>query len=526
MRHRLYRFAFLLFALNAHAQNPTIQSPSGALEGKDMSGVHAFLGVPYAQPPVGELRWKAPQPLSPWEGTRRATEFGAQAMQLPLYGDMNFRAPSMSEDCLYLNIWKPAFGDQFPVLVYFYGGGFQAGDGSEPRYDGESMARNGIIAITVNYRLGAFGFFSHPELEKNNAGNQGLMDQQAALRWVYENISAFGGDPNAITIAGESAGSMSVSLQLASPGSKPFIARAIGESGSVLGKIFGREVVIPLKDAQAKGLEFQEKCSVNSLAELRAIPADELLKLSEGYGVSMTVDGEFMPKNPINIYERGKQAHVPLLLGWNSQEMTPLALTQGQEPTMELMIASCDQFFGEQSNDLLDAYLNTCDGQVLQAMTDLSGDLFLGYPSWIWGQLHLSANQPIYQYYYKRPRPAMRPEFGNARAGLAGGIVEGEENTPPPPPDAGAVHSAEIEYCLGNLGSNRVFDWQEDDYRISELMQQQFVNFIKTGNPNGPTVPTWNTKQSGHTMIIDRVSGQMEEYREARYELVHKALNP
>ena len=229
--------ACMALPLTASAQiAEPVRVQSGLLSGVSGSDptVRVFKGVPFASPPVGDLRWKAPQPVKNWKGVRKADHFGARPMQLPLYGDMIWRSVGISEDCLYLNVWTPAKSkkERLPVLVYFYGGGFVAGDGAEPRYDGESMARRGIVAVTVNYRLGIFGFFAHPELTQESphhaSGNYGLLDQNAALEWVHKNVAAFGGDPKHITIAGESAGSFSVSAQMASPLSKHLIAGAIG----------------------------------------------------------------------------------------------------------------------------------------------------------------------------------------------------------------------------------------------------------------------------------------------------------
>ncbi|HSR39977.1 MAG TPA: carboxylesterase family protein, partial [Phnomibacter sp.] len=214
---------FFCFGFAQTGVAPRVKTKYGELEGVYASGISIFRGVPFAAPPVGQYRWREPQPVKPWTGVKKANQFGPRAMQLPIFGDMNFRSNGVSEDCLYLNIWTPNAGNtaELPVLVYFYGGGFMAGDGSEPRYDGESMARNGIVAITVNYRLGVFGFMAHPELTRESpfhaSGNYGLLDQSAALQWVQQNIAAFGGDPKRITIAGESAGSWSVSAQMASP---------------------------------------------------------------------------------------------------------------------------------------------------------------------------------------------------------------------------------------------------------------------------------------------------------------------
>ncbi len=247
-------------AMLAAEPQDVVKTQFGMLQGAGRlpSGVRSFQGIPFAAPPVGNLRWAAPTAAAKWEGIRQAKAFGARCMQQPIYGDMNFRSNGVSEDCLYLNVWTPASraGEQLPVLVYFFGGGFMAGDGSEPRYDGESLAAKGIVTVTVNYRLGVFGFLAHPDLTKESAqhasGNYGLLDQSAALHWVHDNIRAFGGDPGKVTIAGESAGSISVSAQMASPLSKDLIAGAIGESGSVLGAL----APVELAQGEAQGVKF------------------------------------------------------------------------------------------------------------------------------------------------------------------------------------------------------------------------------------------------------------------------------
>src|SRR5215217_5112028 len=252
-------FAYAQTRTNAGLGANQVKTANGRVEGTlEQSGIRVFKGLPFAAPPVGELRWREPQPVKNWTGVRPAKQFGPRAMQLPVFGDMNFRSNGMSEDCLYLNVWVPAepAEEQLPVLVYFYGGGNVAGDGSEPRYDGTRLAQRGIITLSVNYRLNIFGFFAHPELTQESpqhaSGNYGYLDQAAALRWVRENIAAFGGDPGRITIAGESAGSISVSAQMASPLSKDLIAGAIGESGSLLGGL----PPVPLDTGEQRGLAF------------------------------------------------------------------------------------------------------------------------------------------------------------------------------------------------------------------------------------------------------------------------------
>src|SRR5215470_12342731 len=283
--------------VGAFAQD-RVKIANGLLEGVSdkSSGVRSFKGIPFAEPPIGDLRWKPPQPVKNWQDARKADKFGPRCMQRPIFGDMGFRSNGMSEDCLYLNVWTPAKSprERLPVLVYFYGGGFVAGDGSEARYQGESMARKGIVALTVNYRLGVFGFFAHPELTKESphhaSGNYGLLDQAAALVWVQQNIAAFGGDPKRVTIAGESAGSTSVSAQMASPLSKDLIAGAIGESGSLL----GARSTLSLEEAEKDGVKFADLVGADSLTALRAKSAAEILEATAKPDVpwpSPTLDG-------------------------------------------------------------------------------------------------------------------------------------------------------------------------------------------------------------------------------------------
>ena len=291
------------------------------------TGIQRYLGIPFAQPPVGPLRWKAPQPVIPWSGVRAATHFGASPVQAVPYQDIVFRSDGMSEDCLYLNVWTPARHDTtgLPVLLYFFGGGFVAGSGSEARYDGASMAAKGIVVVTTNYRLGIFGSFAHPGLSTeapyHASGNYGFLDQNAALRWVHDNIAAFGGDPRHITIAGESAGSLSVSLHMASPLSRDLIAGAIGESGSMLGSSLA---AVPLAEAEKQGADFAQKAGNLSLEQLRAMSTREIFEIyqaSKRWGFPAVVDGYLLPKPAVEIFRAGEEARVPLLVGWNSAEI-------------------------------------------------------------------------------------------------------------------------------------------------------------------------------------------------------------
>ncbi|RAK56700.1 carboxylesterase/lipase family protein [Phenylobacterium deserti] len=491
-----------------------VKVEGGAIDGmgRQASGVRIFRGIPYARPPVGALRWTAPQPAQSWRGVRPAKTFAAQCMQQPLYTDMMFRSSGVSEDCLYLNVWTPARAatEKLPVLVYFYGGGFRAGDGSELRYDGEATAAKGVVVVTLNYRLGAFGFFAHPELTAESpnraSGNYGLLDQAAALRWVKANIKAFGGDPNRITIAGESAGSFSVSAQMASPLSKGLIAGAIGESGSLV----GLRPLTARSEAEAEGVRFGQAVGAPNLAALRALPAERLLTLAaeNNLRTGPNVDGWFFPRQPREIYAAGEQARVPLLAGANSQEGGAEAILGKGPVTVAAWREAVGQRFGASAPAILAAYPTASDADVEAAARTLASDSFISYSTWKWFDLHRATGQPSYYYFYARPRPATKAE-------------------PDAPRPQGAVHSAEIEYALGNLDLNPVYAWTSEDREVSRVMNGYFVNFIKKGDPNGPGLPAWpaagGTRYS--QMVIDASSrAEPAAAMDARYRALEAAL--
>jgi len=526
----------LLFAIPIFAQKaPQIKVAQGTLEGSVLaSGIQSFKGIPFAQPPVGNLRWRAPQEPKSWTGILEAKTFGPNAMQKPVFGDMGFRAPKMSEDCLYLNVWTPAKKptEKLPVLVYFYGGGFVAGDGSENRYDGESLAKKGIVTVTLNYRLGIFGFFSHPELTKESpnhaSGNYGLLDQHAALLWVKKNIAAFGGDPNKITIAGESAGSISVSAQMASPLSKDLIAGAIGQSGAMINPTLD---AVPMAENEKTGVNFSQKIKATTLAELRAVKAEMLLDEASkpgAYNVKAVVDGYFLPKLPSEIFATGQQAKVPLLAGWTSAEMSYHAFMQGQYPNPENYAKRVNDTYGDKAVEVLKLYPGATEQQVLESATALASDNFIVYSTWKWAELHCKiAKQPTYVYTFSKARPPMKAEMGNAKAGLAGGIVQGngskEKENKMPEALKGAAHASDIEYVLGNLKTNTVYGWTEDDYKVSAQTEDYFANFIKTGNPNGKGLPTWRANNASSNMVImdiDVISKQAMEKHHKRYQFL------
>jgi para-nitrobenzyl esterase len=400
-------------------------------------------------------------------------------------------------------VWAPATGSHLPVLVYFYGGGFSAGDGSEYRYDGESMAKRGIVAVTVNYRLGIFGFFAHPDLAKesphHSSGSYGLLDQHAALEWVQQNIAAFGGDPARVTIAGESAGSISVCAQMASPLSKGLFAGAIGESGGLMGNI------MPLDTAEQVGKAIAADLGYKSIAELRAMSATDLLQAVKRARFPIVIDGYFLPRTPAEIYSQGEQMKVPLLAGWNSAEVGYGGVVGALAPTVENFEAAVGKLYGDKADEVLQLYKAATPEEVKQAATDLATDRFIAFSTWKWiDRAAATGGKPVYRYLYAHPRP---PAVG----------ASGSQ-----PPPMGAAHSWEIEYALGNLHTNTVYAWTAEDDKVSATMEAYFANFIKTGDPNGKGLPTWSPMKTvgSEIMIIDVHSHAEKEPHPDRYRWI------
>ncbi|MGA9589003.1 MAG: carboxylesterase family protein [Salegentibacter sp.] len=508
--------AFLLILLIAPmAALPQQKQPvqtrieNGLIEGYQDSGenLDIYLGIPFAQPPVEELRWKAPQPAKDWKGVRETKKFGPAAVQTNVFGDMIYRGDGKSEDCLYLNVWTPSGNktENLPVLVYFYGGGFVAGDGSEPRYDGAAMAQRGMVTVTVNYRLNIFGFFAHPgltaESPNNASGNYGLLDQNMALKWVQKNIAAFGGDPGRVTIAGESAGSISVSEQMASPLSKDLFAGAIGESGAAIKPTLAP---VPLKKAEEIGVKFAENAGY-SLEELRKLSTDELFKLyndSGLFGFPSVIDGYFLPKPLPEIFRAGEQAQVPLLVGWNSAEVSGTGFMQGEPYSKENYIAKVKAAYPENYEKVLKLYPASSEEEIEASATALASDGFISYSTWKWFDLQRrNSEQPVYRYMFSRIQPRLK---------------KGNGQTP-----TGAPHASEIPYFLGNLSLIENGDWTKQDYAVSEVIQKYLANFINTGNPNGEGLPKWPAAEEADTnppvMILDVDSRARPAEDEARY---------
>lgn len=517
---------------NAFAVQTTVEN--GIIEGNydTKTGIQTYFGVPFAKPPVGELRWKAPQPAENWKGVKQTKNFGPRPMQAVVFGDMNSRSNGVSEDCLYLNVWTPAKRNtkDLPVLVYFYGGGNVAGDASEPRYDGESMAKKGVVVITCNYRLNIFGFLPHPELSAEApykaSGNYGMLDQSAALKWVQKNITAFGGDPKKVTIAGESAGSIGVSCQMASPLSKNLIAGAIGESGASINPTMGP---VTLAEGEKQGVEFLQKAGIKSIKELRAMSTRDIYEIyneSRRFGFPIVIDNYFLPKTLPQIFAAKEQAQVPLLVGWNSAEIPGQAFMQGQPYKDENYVARVKKEYPNDFEEVLKLYPHGSEKEIELSATALAADRFISYSTWKWFDLHRNnSSQPVYRYLYSKLRPELVDK--TLASGLAGGTVRADGNAPKPPKAVGAPHACEIEYAMGNLHLVKDYAWTADDYKVSDTMLNYFTNFVKTGNPNGAKLPEWPAAKAGDTtppvMILDSESKAEKAGNDARYLFLDKA---
>jgi len=447
--------------------------------------VIAYKGIPYAQPPLDELRWRAPQPIfGKWKKVLYAQDFGPHCLQSGSFPDMVFHDPGQSEDCLTLNVWTPASATArparkgvpgLPVMVWIYGGGFTTGGTSEARQDGQFLARRGVIVVSMNYRLGIFGFLSLPELADedphHSSGNYGLMDQAAALAWVHRNIAAFGGDPANVTIFGESAGSMSVSAQMASPIATPLFARAIGESGSAFP--VGRAMPTLAQAGSINAAWATRAFGSNKLFYLRQLPADEVMQAATSRNgnaprFGTIVDGYFLPDTIAHIYADGKQAHVPLLAGWNSDDVP--GNPPPPVPKADAFVAQLRNAFGDRLKDALAVYPMSTDAEALRSAGDYVSDRAIGYSTWAWIEAHArTGNAPVYRYHFELPNPGDRNHTT----------------------DVGAYHSDDIEYVFGTLDSRPQMNSRPQDRALSDLMQQYWVNFARTGDPNGAGLPQW-----------------------------------
>jgi len=472
----------------------TVIIDSGTLSGPVTSnGVRVFKGIPYAAPPVGDLRWRAPQVVKPWSGARVADRFGLRCVQpeRPRTAIGYFGPEPEDEDCLYLNVWTAAASqdEKRPVMVWFHGGAYAVGSGALPIFDGEGLARKGVIAVTANYRLGRLGFLSHPDLareaEYGTSGNYGLLDQIAVLRWVRRNISAFGGDAGRVTIFGQSAGSSSVNTFMASPLARGLFHRAIGQSGGAL----GWRAMMMRENAESAGVAFAHAIGAPSIAALRARPAREIQLVRPDEGGALrelydsgdrtavsretawaTVDGHVLRARVKDVFERGEQNDVPVLTGATRDEGATLPA-----------VRSLDEFetrartdLGALASDFLRLYRAADDKEAARNSHTAAGHRNFNWENWLWARLHArTGRSPVFAYHFSRVPP-------RSPIGATGDLSR----------DLGAFHTADIPYAFDHL-SVRDWPWETADHRLAATMSSYWANFAAHGDPNGEGLPFW-----------------------------------
>jgi len=506
----LIAVAFLATGVTATAgaAQLKVKTAQGKVQGKLINDgkVRAFLGIPYAAPPVGDLRWKAPQPALPWKGTREATNFGAHCAQNHVFADMIFQDAGGSEDCLFLNVYAPAESNaksKLPVMFWIHGGGYSGGSGDEPRHNGDYLPTKGVVLVTINYRLGIFGFLATSDLAREaggTAGNYGLMDMIAALQWVKGNIAEFGGDAGNVTIFGESAGSFAVSTLMASPMAQGLFEKAIGESGGEFSDEDAQATLarnLPLGDTWV-----ESALGGASLEQLRALPTEKILSAAAKPGApkfTEMIDGKVLTEPVADTYAAGKQAHIPLLAGWNRDEGS--FVTLGGNTTAEQWSARAVQRFGDQAQDFLELYPGNTDEQAQRSNIDYSGDTFIALGTWEWIEAQVkTGGAPVYRYHLELPAPPSKFH-----------------------PGFFAFHSDDIEYVFGTLDTRPGAVWRPEDRKLSDEMMDYWTNFAKTGDPNGAGLPQWpRFDKTGEVIHLDATISTGPETVRQRYEFLIK----
>ena len=488
----------------------TVKTDLGRVHGKTINDgkVRAFLGLPYAAPPMGDLRWKAPTPPAKWSGTREFTSYAPHCAQGRVFDDMIFQDNGASEDCLYLNVYTPAKTSEkskLPVMFWIHGGGYSGGGSNEPRHNGDFLPLKGVVLVTINYRLGVFGFLVTSELAKEDngsAGNYGLQDMAAALRWVHDNIEGFGGDPNNVTIFGESAGSFAVSTLMASPMTKGLIAKAIGESGAAFPSAMnlGGETVA---DRAKTDEEWMNANGAKSIKELRAMSTDQVLQAAAKKGptgFAPDIDGKFLTEPVADTYAAGKQAHVPLLAGWNADEgnfFVMRGMTAAQWNGM------AKGMFTDRADEFLKLYPGDTDAQAYRSAIDYGSDSFIAFGTWKWLEAHRkTGNAPVYRYHFEL---AATPSKFH--------------------PGTFAFHSDDIEYVFGALDTRPGWAVRPEDRKLSDEMMGYWTNFARTGDPNGAGLPTWPKYGSSDELIhLNSTITAGPDTTRPRYEFLLKGI--
>jgi para-nitrobenzyl esterase len=470
----------LTFSAEAAAA-AVVQTSDGSIEGTARHGVQVFEGIPFAAPPVGKLRWRAPRPVKPWRAVLRATRYRAACMQNGMYPP-DAPAERVSEDCLYLNIWRPvaASPKPLPVMVWIYGGGLENGSAAVPLYAGDPLARRGVIVVTANYRLGVFGFLALPALTAESihhrSGDYGLLDQLAALEWVRKNIAAFGGDPGNVTVFGQSSGSISISALTASPLAKGLFQKAIGESGGLL-EPMDLLAQLSLTGAEQQGEQFMARAGAGSLAALRNIPADKLLRVA--FSPQIIVDGYVLPRAPWKTYAERKANKVSLLIGWNAAEGAIFLADSHVTPADYREVLERD--FPAFLVHLLAPDPGKDNSSARAAFVAFNTNMRFRWDMWRWATLaERQEGERVYLY-----------EFASA---------------PPYPPSSryhglGATHGMEMQYVFDHLAPEGA-EWTSVDRRLARVMPAYWTDFARTGNPNGAELPHWPLFGRGQRQLM------------------------
>jgi|SRR5580698_3544883 para-nitrobenzyl esterase len=497
------------FSMTTHADALKVKTEQGKVQGKTINDgkVNAFLGIPYAAPPVGDLRWKAPEPPAKWKGMRDATKFGAHCAQARVYDDMVFQDAGPSEDCLFLNVYAPAGSkDKLPVMFWIHGGGYAGGASSEPRHNGDFLPLKGVVLITINYRLGVFGFLATDELAKEAngaAGNYGLLDMISALHWVHDNVKSFGGDPDNVTIFGESAGSFAVSTLMASPLAQGLFHKAIGESGAAFpgGVALGGDTVAERSKADGA---WMDSIGAKSIKDLRGMSTDQILEAvkKKTSGFPPDIDGRVLTERVPDTYAAGRQAHVPLLAGWNADEGSFFAM---RGMTAAQWSAMATSLFNDRAPDFLKFYPAGDDTQALRSAIDYGSDNFIALGTWKWLEAHKKTGQaPVYRYHFEL---AATPSKYH--------------------PGVFAFHSDDIEYVFGTLDTRPGFNVRPEDRKLSDEMMSYWTNFARTGDPNGSGLSNWPRLDDADSLIHlnDPITAGPDPLR-ARYEFLLQGIPP
>ena len=507
LRALLFIAAIGLFPAIARAA--PVRTDAGLLDGVPLGDIVVYKGVPFAAPPVGELRWRAPQPVIPWDGVRKADVFGPGCTQPLPPASSPGRGGSYSEDCLYLNVWRPAKARaRLPVMVWFYGGGFSGGSAAWDLFDGAALARHGVMVVTVNYRLGVLGFLAHPELTRESgrgaSGNYGLMDAIAALRWIRRNASAMGADPARVTVFGQSAGAMLISDLLVSPDARGLISGAIGESSGLFAPTDSRAPgdSASLAAAQKNGADFAASLGATTLAQLRSLPPEKFLP--SPFWARPIVDGWIVPVSPSEAFAAGKQADVPMLLGNNAQEANfPTLQPPAHTKDFEAFLTSQ---FGPFGPRLVKAYPFTTDEDAWQAKVDFITDLAYRWQIWSWARLQARTGKaPVFYYQFEQPEPLKDKALGRR---------------------FGTPHGSEELFVFQNERLPE-WGWTASDRTLADQMARYWTNFARTGDPNGPGLPRWPRFSDDRRKVMRLrtvpVAGELPGW--SRLELIDEMIN-